>query len=232
MPTTKCQKIYEGDGDRLMAVEAERPIERVVVVPDVRSSKIPDARPHIRIMWGQQLLEDLMIGRYRSVVCAVNTQDNTHGIIGQIAALLPTTQWDEESVTNYATRYSTDDGHARVLKYEMDMLEVLAILRPRHAPALTIEHLSTAFRIISEMVRHRPSRAPVASVSFLGARANKLVDARGKEPSFETVLRTMYDAGFSGDVYPSPDMWSLADVGVYPRFPFPAALDVMRDGGS
>jgi hypothetical protein len=82
------------------------------------------------------------------------------------------------------------------------------------------------------MIRHRTTRLPTASVSFLGARANLLVDERGVEPSFETVLRTMHEAGFYGDVYPAPAMWSNPDLGVYPRYPFPAALDQMRDGGS
>jgi len=97
---------------------------------------------------------------------------------------------------------------------------------------LNVDHLASAFRIISEMIRHRTTRLPTASVSFLGARANALVDERGVEPSFETVLRVMHDAGFHGDVYPAPAMWSNSDLGVYPRYPFPAALDQMRAGGS
>ncbi|MGD0388936.1 MAG: hypothetical protein ABSC42_08280, partial [Tepidisphaeraceae bacterium] len=70
------QKIYEGDGDRLMAVERAAPGEHIVMIPDAMPGKVPDATPHIRIMWGQHLLEDLVLGRYRSLVCAVNTRDN------------------------------------------------------------------------------------------------------------------------------------------------------------
>ena len=35
-----------------------------------------------------------------------------------------------------------------------------------------------------------------------------------------------------GDAYPSPHMWSLAGVGVYPSFPFPEGLEKMRRGSS
>jgi hypothetical protein len=192
---------------------------------------VPDDKPHVRIMWGQHLLEDLLLGRYRSLVCAVNTQDNSHGIIGQLATMLPTTQWDERSVTAYASQFSGGDNRVKVIKYDMDMIEVLAILRPPRAAHLTLDHLSSAFRIIAEMIRHRGTRLPTASVSFLGARANALIGDNNKEPSFEAVLRTMYHAGYYGDVYPSPAMWQLSQVGLYPRYPFSAALDRMRNGG-
>ena len=45
----------------------------------------------------------------------------------------------------------------------------------------------------------------MATVSFLNAKANRLVGTDGREPSFEAVLRTMFDAGFRGDVYTSPN---------------------------
>ena len=114
----------------------------------------------------------------------------------------------------------------------MDMVEVLAILRPTGHAQLTLEDLSAAFRIIGEMVRRTPTRQPSASVSFLEARANALVGPDGQEPTFEAVLRTMHEAGYDGDVYPSPSMWRMGPVGVYPRYPFPGALDQMRRGGS
>ena len=41
----------------------------------------------------------------------------------------------------------------------------------------------------------------------------------------------MRDAGYTGDVYPSPRMWTYGHVGVYPSYPFPAGLDRMRAGG-
>lgn len=225
-------RIYEGDGEQFLSVERKGPGERIVMIPDALPGKIPGTAGHIRIMWGQHLLEDLLGGRYRSFVCAVNTRDNSRGIIGQIAALLPTTQWNEQAVTAYAVRFSEGAERAKIVKYEMDMLEVLAILRPPEADYLSVDHLASAFRLIAEMIRHRTSRVPTASVSFLGARANALVDEHGVEPAFETVLRVMYEAGFHGDVYPSPAMWARQDIGLYPRYPFPAALDEMRSGGS
>lgn len=230
--SNQSQKMYEGDGDRFMTIEPAAPGERIVMIPDAMPGKVPDTRPHIRIMWGQHLLEDLLLGRYRSFVCAVNARDNSHGIISQLAALLPTAQWNEQSVTAYAVQFSHGTERVKIIKYEMDMLEVLAILRPPGTAHLTVDHLAAALRIISEMIRHRTTRLPTASVSFLGARANALVDEHGVEPSFETVLRVMHEARFYGDVYPAPAMWSNSDRCVYPRYPFPAALDQMRGGGS
>src|SRR5438552_711670 len=102
MPASTQQqlpRIYNGDGDALMSRDRRDPGERIMIVPDALPGKTPQDRPHLRILWGQHLLEDLLLGRYRSLVCAVNTRDNSHGIIGQLATLLPTTQWDEKSVT-------------------------------------------------------------------------------------------------------------------------------------
>jgi hypothetical protein len=71
----------------------------------------------------------------------------------------------------------------------------------------------------------------VASVSFLGAKSNRLVDAEGREPSFESVLRTMFEAGYRGDVYPSLAMWNCAPTGIFAAYPFPDSVRVMREGG-
>ena len=81
------------------------------------------------------------------------------------------------------------------------------------------------------MLECRPDRYPVASVCFLGARANKLVDGHGEEPSFETVLQVMYNAGYRGDVYPSPWMWDTAPTAVFPRYPFPPSFKQVCEGG-
>ena len=135
------------------------------------------------------MLEDLLLGRYRSVVCAVNARDNSHGLIGQLATMLPTTQWDERSVTAYATQFGggDNDNRVKVIKYDMDMVEVLAILRPAKAPQLTLDHLSSAFRIIAQMISHRTTRLPTASVSFLGARANALAKVTGGGEAFRAI---------------------------------------------
>jgi hypothetical protein len=224
-------RIYDGDGDSLMQKEHKDLGERLILVPDALPSKTPDSTRRIRIMWGQHLLEDLLAGRYRSVVCAVNTRDNSHGIISQLAKLMPTSQWDESSITAYARQFAVGNNRVKVLKYDMDMVEVLAVLRPATHDHLTLSDLGTAFRIVKEMIEHNSRRVPSASVSFLGAHANALADKDGREPSFETVLRTMHESGYEGDVYPSPAMWQASRVGLFARYPFSASLDRMREGG-
>ena len=82
------------------------------------------------------------------------------------------------------------------------------------------------------MLAGRADRSPVASVSFLGAKSNRLIDDQGNEPSFESVLRTMFDSGFRGDVYPSLGMWQVAPTGVFATYPFPESLERMRSGSS
>src|SRR5436190_10153708 len=123
----KKPAIYDGEGDRLM--EDLDLNERIILLPDARPSKAPDRTPRLRLMWGQHLLEDLLAGRYRTLVCAVNSIDNRRGIITQLATLLPTSQWDEKSITAHAKLFS-QSGAARVLKFDMDLVEVLAVLRP------------------------------------------------------------------------------------------------------
>ena len=230
MQTTQAarMRIYDGDGDALMV---DHQLEsRLVMVPDADPARPPSEEPHIRLMWGQHMVEDVIAGRYRSLVCAVNAEDNSRGIISQLAHLLGTSQWDARTITDYAKRFGPRD-RVTVLKYDMDAVEVLALLRPASRGHLTLDDLSDGFQVISEMVRRRTDRLPVASVSFLGARQNALQDRKGQEPSFETVLRTMHDAGFSGDVYPAPRMWQAAPTAVFGRYPFPASLDRMRSGG-
>src|SRR4051812_28034909 len=77
-------RIYDGDGDLLMSHDRQDPGERITLVPDALPGKTPQRRPYLRILWGQHLLQDLLSGRYRSLICAVNTRDNTRGIIGQL----------------------------------------------------------------------------------------------------------------------------------------------------
>jgi hypothetical protein len=233
-PQEQPPHVYDADGDALMEREHHELGERILLMPDALPSKVPDSAPRIRILWGQHLLEDLLRGRYRTLVCAVNSEDNSRGIIAQLAALLPTSQWDERSITANAKTFAgsgpSGGERVKVLKYDMDLVEVLAILRPAHRN-LTVDDLRHAFKIVSEMIARKPGRVPSATVSFLGARANKLVGQDGKEPSFETVLRAMHEGGYSGDVYPSPQMWHLAKIGLFPRYPFPNTLEQLRRGG-
>ncbi|WP_432799440.1 hypothetical protein [Poriferisphaera sp. WC338] len=228
-PTQK-QRIYDGDGDLLM--QDQNLHQRIVVLPDSKPIKGPDNNARLRIMWGQHLLDDLLAGRYASLVCAVNTEDNSHGIIAQLAHLLPSSQWDAKSITQYANMFAHRESLS-VIKFDMDAVEVLGLLRPKRQQHLKLADLRYGFRFVSEMIKQKPTRRPVASVSFLGAKANRVCDIDSEdEPSFETVLRIMHESGFAGDVYPSPRMWDCAPTSVYARYPFPDSLDNMRLGGS
>lgn len=236
-PAAANAKLYEGDGDALMA--STTPSDHVTLLPE--PARTLDKAGRCRILWGQQMLPDLLAGRYRSVICGVNDEDNAHGIIAQLVELATTSQWTPDSVTSYARMFSESvnihaagDREPYVLKYDLDSMLILGILRPKSKKHFTLDDLSRGFQTIQRMLDGRRERQPVASVSFLGARSNSLVVSHEdtSEPSFETVLKTMYAAGYRGDVYPSPGMWSLGPVGVYPSYPFPEGLDRMRAGSS
>ena len=228
--------LYDDEGDLLL--EADKRADRVILLPsgDPRhASRDPD---RIRIQWGQHLLADLVAGRYRTAVCAVNDADNTHGIVGELLQLVPTSQWNVKTATAYARMFhesvavhAPEDREPYVLKFDLDRLLIMAILRPRDQEHFTVDDLSRGFQTVAKMLAGRRERWPVASVSFLGAKSNRLIDADDREPSFESVLRTMFDAGYRGDVYPSLGMWELAPTGAFASYPFPGSLDVMRSGG-
>ena len=222
--------IYDGPGDDLMGQRDETG-GRIILVPDAPPvQKGPDDVQHIRIMWGQRLIDDLMAGRYRTLICAVNSVDNSQGFIRSIAERLPSSQWREPMITDHA-RHFAQPGRTTVVKYDLGGVEVLGLLRPAGRDHLMLDDLSAGFRIATAMLRCRADRSPAASVCFLGARANLLLDAAGREPSFETVLQIMYNAGFRGDVYPAPRMWDSAPTVVFPRYPFPQSLKQLCEGG-
>lgn len=230
MDTTRQphQRVYDGHADDLMI--DHKFDERIVMLPDAKPSSIADNAPRLRIMWGQHLLDDMVAGRYRTLVCSVNGEDNSRGIITHLANQLPTSQWVGKTITDYARRFAANDK-VSVLKYDMDAVEVLAVLRPAGTDTLRLSDLAEGFAIVSEMMRRKTERRPAATVSFLGGVANRLVDGAGQEPSFESVLRTMHEAGFVGDVYPAPWMWEIAPTSVYARYPFPGSVASMREGG-
>lgn len=194
----------------------------------------------IRLLWGQDMMHDVLDGRYRAVVCGVNEHDNSHGIIAQLVDRVPSSQWTASGVTSYARMFqesvsihAAHDREPYVLKYDLDSLLILALLRPKGKDHFTTDDLARGFATISKMLAGRRERLPVATVSFLGARSNKLIDPKtNEEPSFERVLNIMHNAGFHGDVYPSPQMWRLAHVGVFPTYPFPAGVARMKEGSS
>ena len=228
---TDCH-IYESPGDDLMEQQADTDSGRIILLPDAPGDqREPDAVQRVRILWGQRLIDDLVAGRYRTLVCGVNAVDNSNGFIASLAARLPTSQWDERAITDHA-RHFAQAHRVTVVKYDLDRVEVLGLLRPRDHEFMTLDDLRAGFQIVAAMLQSRPERFPVASVCFLGARANRLVDRAGREPSFETVLRAMYDAGYRGDVYPAPWMWGSAPTAVFPRYPFPDSLKQMCEGGS
>ena len=230
-PALKTPRIYDEEGDLLL--EADRRADRVILLPSGDPRKASIDRDRVRIQWGQHLLADVLARRYRTVVCGVNPEDNSRGMIGELAALLPTSQWNNDSITQYARTFSRSMGKEEVLvlKFDMDIVTVLGLLRPPGRDHFTLDDLRRGFRKVAQMVESRYDRLAVASVSFLGAKSNRLIGPQGEEPSFEAVLRTMFEAGFRGDVYPSLAMWSAAPTGVFANYPFPDSLKVMRSGG-
>lgn len=236
---TATVRLYEDDADHL--ISSENAPEKVVLLPSGhgRVERPEDMHERIRIMWGQDLLRDLLDGRYRTVVCGVNDVDNSHGVISQLCDLVSTSQWTHKSVTSYAKVFQESvgalaggDKEPYVLKFDLDRLLVLAILRPRGRDHFTLHDLGRGFRTVMKMLRDRQDRSPIASVSFLNAKANRLVGKDAREPSFEAVLEAMFDAGFRGDVYTNLAMWNSHGVGVFPSYPFPDGVARIRGGSS
>lgn len=232
-------RLYDEDADRLLN-PSQFP-DRVSLLPSgtIGAGLGPGSVERIRIMWGQDMLRDVLDGRYRAIVCGVNDTDNSHGIIAQLVDLIPASQWTARGVTSFAKMFQDSvsihaarDREPYVLKYDLDSLLILALLRPQGRDHFTLEDLSRGFATVVKMLRGRKERLPVASVSFLNARANRLVGEGDKEPSFEAVLRTMYNSGFRGDVYPAPAHWRFGHVGVFPSYPFPEGIEEMRKGSS
>ncbi|MCC6229863.1 MAG: hypothetical protein IT432_11630 [Phycisphaerales bacterium] len=228
-------KLYDGGAEDLM--DSDLAPDRVSLLPGATGKLVPGER--IRILWGQDMLRDVLDGRYRAVICGVNDADNSHGIIAQICDLVATSQWTARSVTSFAKMFhgsvaihAASDKEPYVLKFDLDSVLILALLRPAGRDHFTLEDLGRGFETISKMLHDRRERLPVASVSFLHARANKLRGSDGQEPTFESVLRTMYGAGYRGDVFVSPALWRFGHVGVFPSYPFPAGLERMRAGSS
>ncbi len=228
-------RLYDGEAEQLLSSELFP--DRVSLLPGASGKS--QAGERLRILWGQDMLRDLLDGRYRTVVCGVNDVDNSHGIVAQLVELVSTSQWTARAVTSYAkmfhesvTVHAAGDREPYVLKFDLDSLLILGLLRPKGRTHFTLEDLSRGFATVAKMLRSRRERLPVATVSFLHARANRLVGGDGQEPSFESALRTMFDAGYRGDVYAAPPMWRFAHVGVFPSYPFPAGLESMREGSS
>lgn len=237
MTTIKAPSLRLYDDDAETLLKSDLFPDRVTLLPGEGGAV--SARERIRIMWGQDLLRDLIDGRYRTVVCGVNDTDNSHGIIAHLVELITTSQWSSKSVTSYAKMFQESvavhaaaDREPYVLKFDLDSILILGILRPKGRDHFTVEDLARGFKTVTKMLADRRDRGPCASVSFLNAKANRLAGSDGLEPSFEAVLRTMFNSGFRGDVYASLAMWKFGHVGVFPTYPFPAGLEQMRKGSS
>ena len=229
-------RMYDDEGDLL--VQADERSDRVILLPSGDPREASCERDEIRIQWGQHLLSDLCAGRYRTLVCGVNDVDNSHGIIGEVLQLIQTSQWTLKSATSYAkvfhesvTLHAVDDQEPFVLKYDLDSLLILGLLRPKGRDHFTLDDLRRGFRTVAKMIHERRDRWPAATVSFLGGKSNRLRDEDGREPSFEAVLRIMHEAGYREDVYPPVTMWEMAPTAVFARYPFPESIDRMRTGG-
>lgn len=229
-------RFYDGDGDRLMEPSTGQAQVRLLPSGDPRTVS---GRPRIRLMFGQHFLDDLVAGRYRTVVCGINDIDNSKGVIGEILRLIPGSQWSLASATSYAhvfkgaiSLHAKDDREPYVLKFDLDRVLVLALLRPQGRDHFTLEDLYRGFKTVRSMLEGRHDRQPCASVSFLGAKSNRVLDHTGHEPSLEALLKAMHSAGFEGDVYPPPASWENARTGVYSHFPFPEMVTRVREGSS
>lgn len=242
-PAASGIRLYDEETDHL--ISADLAPDRVSLLPgeghahDTYGSMSTSER--IRILWGQDLFRDVVDGRYRAIVCGVNDADNASGIVSKLVDTVTTSQWTSRSVTSYAKMFQDSaaihaarDKEPYVLKYDLDSVLILALLRPRNRDHFTLDDLARGFATVTKMIQDRRERLPVASVSFLNARANRLATSASdpKEPSFESVLRTMFDTGFRGDVYPPPAAWKTGHVGVFPNYPFPEGVSRMREGSS
>lgn len=68
---TQSVRIYDGDGDALFLETGLA--DKLVLAPEGQTIGEADAQLRLRLMWGQYLLDDLLAGRYRSLVRAVNS---------------------------------------------------------------------------------------------------------------------------------------------------------------
>ncbi len=186
----------------------------------------PAGRPRIRVLWGQRLLDDLAEGRYRTVICGVNDADNSQGVLGDILRVVPGSQWTIASATSYArvfrdaiSLHAKEDREPFVLKFDLDRLLILALLRPAGRTTFSLEDIENGFRTVRTMLEGRRDRQPVATVGFLGGRSNPVRLRDGSSPSLEAILRAMHGAGFEGDLFPPPAQWLDGDRGVCASYP-------------
>ncbi len=158
-------KLYDGDADDLMSGDHA---EQVSLLPGDPSPGF-SAGERIRVPWGQDMLRDMLDGRYRAVVCGVNDEDNSHGIIAQLVHLVTSSQWTQQTVTNYAkvfqesvSVHAAHDHEPYVLKYDLDSILILALLRPKGQDHFTTADLARGFSTVSNGSCRMPATHPSA----------------------------------------------------------------------
>src|SRR5262245_65452826 len=105
-PVGVSLRLYDDEADTLLKSDSFP--DRVTLLPGA-GGKVGSGE-RLRILWGQDLLRDLLDGRYRTVVCGVNDTDNSHGIIAQLVELVATSQWYAKSVTSYARMFQESEA--------------------------------------------------------------------------------------------------------------------------
>ena len=147
--------LYDADAEHLLSSDLAP--DRVSLLPGAGGKLQPGER--LRILWGQDMLRDVLDGRYRAVVCGVNVSDNSHGIISQLCELVTTSQWSARSVTSYAKMFQESvsihaaaDKEPYVLKFDLDSILVLALLRPAGRDHFTLDDLGRGFATAAKML--------------------------------------------------------------------------------
>ena len=159
-------RLYDDEAERLLS--SDQFPDKVTMLPGAAGQRTGE---RIRILWGQDLIRDLLDGRYRTVICGVNDRDNSHGIVAQVVELLHTSQWTPSSVTSYAKMFQDSvsvhaaaDKEPYVLKY--DLIAAGARHSAPKGKATSPSMIPPRFRTVSKMLSDRRERQPAATVSF------------------------------------------------------------------
>src|SRR6185369_2352920 len=111
------------------------------------------------------MLRNVLDKRYQAIVVGVNDADNSHGIIAKLVELIRTSQWSARAVTSYAKMFQDSvaihaarDKEPYVLKFDLDSLLILGILRPKGRDHFTLDDLGRGFATITKMLADRRDR--------------------------------------------------------------------------
>ena len=159
--------------------------------------------------------------------------------MGELLELVPTSQWNVQTATAYAKMFhesvavhAPHDKEPYILKFDLDQLLIMAILRPRDKEHFTLEDLSRGFGTVAKMLAGRRERLPVASVSFLGAKSNAIMGPNGSGKSTLALVLAGH-SGFEvteGEVtYRGKNLLEMepevrAGEGIFLAFQYPVAI--------